>query len=421
VAPTGHQRTGAKLPPQEGVMQTSGGSSEPPEGQEPQPQVQAAISEGVGLFVHDVVERALGQLKDVAERDLVRDSLEAALTRTVRDIADEELARRQVAAADVGNGGLMSTVPTNGALAERGIEVAREVKELGFVEFTTGLVTGVFDALIASTLKQMDGYAKLVNDIGTSLAQFAAENVSSAEIEAHLTNKYPDGTGGTVVRPNYVFEDSPADDLGTPPKTGNQKLKEVAESIRLATDDLPESRRLKVADLDVGGLMSFTREQVSAIRTAIGFLLAWDMRNMLRDMVREGMARIVVRDGKILTKLTFRVASDEKSTVTQSKFNAMQAGAYVKGEANFLWGKINGGANWNMVNVSAVNEASFDSLTMSTEMIGQVEINFRTETFPPRDIVLPLEPVGAAAGGAGGATAGGGGTAPSAQTGPTAP
>jgi hypothetical protein len=368
-------------------MQTSGGSGVP-ERPEAEPQVEAAISEGVGEFVHDVVERALGQLKDDAERDLVRDSLEAALTRTLREIADEEMARRQAPlAGDVGVGdGAPLAV---GGVAMAGMEVARQVQSLGFVEFTTGLVTGVFDALIASTLKQMDGYAKLVNDIGTSLAQFAAENVSPAEIAAHLATKYPDGQGGTVVRSDYVFEDTPAN--GANPKTGNEKLKEVAASLLLATDDLPESRELKPADVDVGAATSFTDDQVRAVHTAVGFLLAFDMRNMLRDMVREGMARIVVRDGKILTKLTFHVGTTEQKQITRDNYQKAGLTAYIHGEAGGFWGKIRAGADFNFVNVSTINETSFDELTMSADIIGQVEINFRTETFPPRDIALPAE------------------------------
>jgi hypothetical protein len=380
-------------------MQTgTGGSGKSDPEKRPQPEreakppVEAAISEGVGEFVHDVVERALVQLKDDKERDLVRDSLEAALTRTLRDIADEEMSRRRAAgtAAAFGNGaGMMAT----GDVAARGMEVARQVKELGFVEFTTGLVTGVFDTVIASTLKQMEGYAKLVSDIASSLAQFAAENVSSAEVDAHLSTKYPDGDGGTVVRPTYAFADTDADDAaGIPAKSGNEKLKEVASSLLLATDDLPESRKLKESDLTIAdGAKSFTLEQVRAVRKAMGFVLAFDMRNMLRDMVREGMARIVVRDGKILTKLTFRIASTEQASKASSKYHQDSAGAYINGSAGVWWGKVNAGANWNQLNVSTVNESSFDALTMSTEIIGQVEINFRTETFPPRDVALPVE------------------------------
>jgi hypothetical protein len=372
-------------------MQTSGGSGVP-ERPEAEPQVEAAISEGVGEFVHDVVERALGQLKDDAERDLVRDSLEAALTRTLREIADEEATRRNVplkGGFGAGDGGALKGL---GGTAMAGMEVGRQVRSLGFVEFTTGLVTGVFDALIASTLKQMDGYAKLVSDIGSSLAQFAAENVSDAEIDAHLATKYPDGKGGTVVRPAYVFEDTAADaQEGREAKPGNEKLKEVAESLVLATDDLPESRKLAPAAIQVDSATSFTAEQVQAIRPAIGFLLAFDMRNMLRDMVREGMARIVVRDGKILTKLTFNVETTERAEAQRDRYQKSSLDAYIHGEANYLWGKWKAGADLNFVNVNTINETSFDELTMSTEMIGQVEINFRTETFPPRDIALPAE------------------------------
>ncbi|NES85533.1 MAG: hypothetical protein F6K10_31280 [Moorea sp. SIO2B7] len=42
---------------------------------------------------------------------------------------------------------------------------------------------------------------------------------------------------------------------------------------------------------------------------------------------------------------------------------------------------MSAGASYSNLNVKAVNESSFDSLTMSTEIIGQVKLRFRTETF----------------------------------------
>jgi hypothetical protein len=95
------------------------------------------------------------------------------------------------------------------------------------------------------------------------------------------------------------------------------------------------------------------------------------------------MARIVITNSEIFTKLTFNVTSTEIDTKAMNSYHRDSAGAYIHGRAGFLFGRVNAGASWNQVNVRTVNESSFDSLTMTAEIIGQVKINFKTETFPP--------------------------------------
>jgi hypothetical protein len=353
--------------------------------------VDTTISQGASQFVDDIVSKALEEIDSEEERELLREGLTETMTTTLWEIADAEISRlKQASAATNGhalaNGNGSFAV---GDVATTGMNVAKQVKDIGFVEFTTGLVTGVFDTLIASTLKQMEGYAKLVKEIGSSLAEFAAANVSGADVDAHLNKKYPDGTGGTVVTPAYTFKDTAEDTVnGIPAKSANEKLKEVAGALLLATSDLPESRRLTEEQVAIDSTQkSFTLAQARLIRTAISFVLATDMRGVLREMVREGMARIVVTNGVLKTKLTFNVTSNEVAAKQKASYHRDSASAYIRGHAGVWWGGVTAGADWSQVNVNTVNEQTFDQLTMSTEMIGAVDLNFRTETFPPRDIV----------------------------------
>ena len=95
---------------------------------------------------------------------------------------------------------MMAASESVGDTAERAIGVAKQVQDLGFVEFTAGLINGTFDAIIGATIKQMKAYAELVADLAKTLSQFQAENISDAQVNAHLSNRYPDGQGGTSVR-----------------------------------------------------------------------------------------------------------------------------------------------------------------------------------------------------------------------------
>ena len=273
--------------------------------------------------------------------------------------------------------------------AERAINVAKQVQDLGFVEFTAGLINGTFDAIIGATIKQMQAYAELVADLAKTLSQFQAENISDAQVNAHLSNRYRDGKGGTSVRSGYTFKATTADLANdVTAKTASQNLQAVVEALISETAVLPAAARLTRATTSLNipqtdtSIATFTAAQIGLIRTAIGQTLASNMMEHLRAMAREGMARIVITDGSIHTKLTFNVTSTEVQATQKAKYNSQSIGANIRGSAGWGWGRVSASASYSNVSVNAVNETSFDSLTMSTQMIGEVLIKFRTETFP---------------------------------------
>ncbi len=275
-----------------------------------------------------------------------------------------------------------------GDTAARAMDVAKQVQNLGFVEFTAGLINGTFDAIIGATIKQMKAYAELVADLAKTLSQFQAENISDAQVNAHLSNRYPDGQGGTSVRSNYTFKDTTANLAeGVEAKTASEKMQAVVEALISETAGLkapavPLTRTsLGIAQGDTP--ITFTDEQVAMIRRAIGLTLASNMMDHLRAMAREGMARIVITEGSIRTKLTFNVNSTEVQATQKAKYDRESFGANIRGSAGWGWGRVSAGASYSNLNVNTVNESSFDSLTMSTEMIGEVNLKFKTETFPP--------------------------------------
>ena len=48
-----------------------------------------------------------------------------------------------------------------GATAAAGMEVAKNVQNLGFPEFTKGLIDGTFDAIIGANIKQVESYSTI--------------------------------------------------------------------------------------------------------------------------------------------------------------------------------------------------------------------------------------------------------------------
>jgi hypothetical protein len=292
-----------------------------------------------------------------------------------------------LSAAEAGSLGTSSIgVQSVGDGALRGMDAAKQVQNLGFVEFTAGLINGTFDAIIGATVKQMEAYAKLVADLSKSIKQFQIENVSDAQIGQHLAERYPDGQGGTSVRPGYTFADIPAnEETGAAPKRGDEQLSSVVQALITETRSLVgQNLNLTLDKLNISpGDTSFDTTQVQKIRESIGALLATNMVEQLRQMARDGMARIVITEGEIMTKLTFNITTNELQEKQKQNYNQNINRTQIGGGAGGLWWKVKASTDNTNINVNSMNEKSFDQTTMSTEMIGQVKVRFKTESFPP--------------------------------------
>ncbi|EDX76485.1 hypothetical protein MC7420_4741 [Coleofasciculus chthonoplastes PCC 7420] len=264
---------------------------------------------------------------------------------------------------------------TQGA-AERAMNVASRVKDIGFVEFTTGLINGTFDALVSSTIKQIEQYSQLVKELAKTFEQFKAENVAEADIDTHLAKRYPDGTGGTVVRDDYEFKDD-EDNNG---KKAKDKLEEVVNALKAETK----------LDLQVGTGNKIPEDDIQKIREKLRRSLAKDRYMVLYEMVKMGLSRIVVTDGEINTKLTFNVTSYDSQIKQRSNYNQNLNRVHVKGNAGGLWWKVEGGLENTNLNVNTVNESSSEIITTNTQMIGEVKLRFKSDYFPlAKEINLP--------------------------------
>ena len=155
----------------------------------------------------------------------------------------------------------------------------------------------------------------------------------------------------------------------------------ILETAGLKTPAVPLTRtNLGIAQGDTP--ITFTALQIGQIRLAIGQTLASNMMDHLRAMAREGMARIVVERGEITSHMTFQVNSTEVQAIQKAKYNSESFGANIQGSAGWGWGRVSASASYSNLSVNMVNESSFDSLTMSTEMIATMTVKFKTETFP---------------------------------------
>ncbi|MBD2095558.1 hypothetical protein H6F90_10355 [Trichocoleus sp. FACHB-591] len=380
---------------------------------QPQPEAIAPVDEAVAGGVErlmEVIERSVENVgSDEAERELLRQGVTTVVQDTLLEfLRPQEGNMESMAMGLVQPVGESLTLGNNGT-TERAIDAAvRGSQQTGmaFVEFTQGLITGTFNSIIKATLDQMKAYSDMVADLTKSLKEFASDNVSDdavAEKLAQLTFTEKDTAGKDKAFPVVEKEPRRAYHLKRlyymAPVTGGHR----AEIIRVFGQDsvfkptttdvideakvkeLFESDFDKTDGIEVDSSKVYTSSDISTIQTAIKHGLARDGMNQLRQMAREGMARIVITEGEINTKLIFRVASTESSSTNTTNRKSQSFGGSVKAGATWGWGNASVSAYYNNLSVSTVDQTTVGNIETLTQMSGQVTLKFKTDYKPLND------------------------------------
>lgn len=256
------------------------------------------------------------------------------------------------AAEPVAAGGGQKAPPATETLGRRAGAVT---DELDFPEFVSSLIHGTWDAMVDSSIRQMDAYADLVAAISKPMAQFREENVTANQARDWLVAQYPGdlalarNDSSTAVVPRGAL-----DEYGSGPSP--EWLRDFGAADQPLTPELIE-------DVLVPG----ARDR-----------LAGDRMQTLATLVMLGMNRIVVRDGSITARLKFRAAASDKSAVDYAVSDD-PGGATPSGS----WSTRGSTAYAAPVTkVSTVGVNAQTDTTMNAELFGEVKINFASETIP---------------------------------------
>src|SRR5205823_7925399 len=81
---------------------------------------------------------------------------------------------------------------TGAVAARQGSQALTEmINEVNFPRFVGGLIEGVFNAIVTSSIKQMEAYAELVKNVSKSVDQYMKDNVSENNARDYLADRYP--------------------------------------------------------------------------------------------------------------------------------------------------------------------------------------------------------------------------------------
>ena len=299
----------------------------------------------------------------------------------------------QAAVDEIGKGGFDSSAVNAGVTA-----AINYVQGINFPGFVGGLVHNVFQAIVKTSIEQMEEFSKMVASVAKSLEDFMKDNVSENAGRDHVRDKFPD-----------MFEIG-MDDMSDSPQPRLKVRDGVDESEALARVNSSmsfENGELKSLDL--------SDENVErALVVGARMQLAKQRQQMMASTVLLGINRIVVTSGKIKAKVNFQfqaasnqnrqrsaqamdMARDMWGNVQQArtgdktwdnsrKYNydgTSGAGeSYAKGEFKFEDKPI-------ITAMSSAAEGTTEQLQAKADMMGEVEVNFKSDYLPLDKMATP--------------------------------
>lgn len=249
-----------------------------------------------------------------------------------------------------------------GAVAAQGGTAAftDEISKVNFPKFVGDLIHGTFDAIVTSSIKQMDAYTELLKNVTKSVDEYMRDNVTPNNARDFLGQQYPDhfDVDTTGEQPKLVPKEPPE---GTP---------------------MPDFMKDLGLPQPVDGLDEDTVEQqlVPAARKR----MAMDRQHLLMTMVLMGINRLIVTDGNINAKVLFQL--DTKDRVRKAGNQTQNfSDTDVKTTSRFGWWfspSTEEVETTNFTVATTKSESSAAEVDLHTKLSGEVNVRFKSESFP---------------------------------------
>jgi len=271
--------------------------------------------------------------------------------------------------------------------AQQGSDAFTEmIQKVDFPQFVAGLIDGVFNAIVHSSIQQMQAYADLVKNVSKSVDQYMKDNVSENNARDYLAERYPEHFEIDIGQDQpRVRRRKGASDEALPDLQGDLGLDEPVTSV---DDDAIEEKLVPAA-----------RRR-----------MALDRQQLLATMVMMGVNRLVVTNGTIEASCMFelnttdavrRRMQQQRSADwhAQQKAEAGYEGSYSRESSGFLglgaskklnqnwYGKSSAESSANFSVSTTRSEDSDAKVQMHAKLAGKVNVQFKSDYFPMERMV----------------------------------
>lgn len=330
-----------------------------------------------------------------------REQVANRLVNVVAYLADPAAGQRELAGSAPDSQALARTLaddkkPAPGMRADKGLvqgeftgkaaaEGTQRYKELvdavDFPEFVSGLIDGVFNSIVDASIRQMEAYSSLLENVAKSVDNFAKDNFTLNQGRDYLADRFPN-----LLQMQF---DGGTPRLGLTEAGEDQGLGEITSSMGMG-EDFDIDDEASEAELARRGQLEMAKLR----------------QKQLATMVLMGINRIVVTNGMINAKVVVDVKTTDSATrtTTASDFDRDDN---VSGSSNYDYKRQGGG--WFSSKASGSGSSSHNqnrhrtivssnSSTTSTsdietkaKLTGEVRVNFKSETFPLEKLASQTE------------------------------
>lgn len=261
------------------------------------------------------------------------------------------------------------------------------VQKVDFPEFVSGLIEGVFTAIVDSSIRQMRAYGELVSNVAKTVDQFAQDNITSNNARDFLAERFPDVLEIQTTGTAGAFADTP--DAGSPAVQPTVAVKEGVEDPAAALARISREIGLAKAITD----LAEPAQESELVRQA-QLQIARQRQQMLASMVLLGINRIVVTDGLINAKVVFDMkASDQAGRAQTASLydrDKTSSSASVRASSFFGFGASASTRNDHVTTVqSSVDDTSESKAEVKARLTGEVRVNFKSDFFPMEKMASP--------------------------------
>ncbi len=239
------------------------------------------------------------------------------------------------------------------AAADQIARVTRATLEaISFPDFVSDLIRGSFNAIVDSSIQQMEAYTRLLEDVSKTVDQFMADNITDNQARDWLAQRYPLQIALAPGEPRLTARDGAED---SPAPGWREEL------------GLPEA-------VDPGDEDAYEEILVPAARRK----LAQSRLQTLSMLVLMGINRVIVTGGKIRATMALHVDTTDRSA--QQRASDFDFRTSAAGSVGF--GPWSASASMSVGYVKSTRTQSESELNVDADLTGEVEIHFKSDVFP---------------------------------------
>jgi uncharacterized membrane protein YgcG len=253
------------------------------------------------------------------------------------------------------------------------------INAIAFPKFVADLLKGTFNAVVDASIQQMEAFGTLLANVAKTVDQFMADNITDNQARDWLVATYPQhfyldtSGGGGPGRPGR------RSGRGSPGGGGRGSSSSGGARVRVRKTSDSSSKPNLRADLGLRSDVELSDDAAEqTLVPAARRRLAKQRHELLSTMVLMGINRIVVTSGRVYAKMGFQIdASDSGEAHTASQFDYKND--TIAGGGFLGFGVL---THNTVAYVSSTKKDSSDSINVEADLTGEVDLKFKSETFP---------------------------------------